>query len=95
MYQWECSAEAVTAELVRQFFNLFDASNSDGNKTICNFYGSTEMSDVTFTAFTSLAQLEELLDENSKVPIGDFQNSSDKDTWYEVLVCDRNQVSIS
>jgi len=70
VYQWECSAEAVTAELVRQFFNLFDASNSDGNKTICNFYGSTEMSDVTFTAFTSLAQLEELLDENSKVPIG-------------------------
>ena len=48
------------------------------------------MSDVTFTAFTSLAQLEELLDENSKVPIGDFQNSSDKDTWYELLVLSRN-----
>ena len=53
------------------------------------------MSDVTFTAFTSLAQLEELLDENSKVPIGDFQHSNAKNTWYELLVCDRNQVFIS
>ena len=38
------------------------------------------MSDVTFTAFTSLAELEELLDENSKVPIGDFRNSNDENT---------------
>ena len=36
------------------------------------------MSDVTFTAFTSLTQLEELLDENGKVPIGDFLNFIDK-----------------
>ena len=52
IYQWECSAEAVTADLVCNFFNLFE------NKTICNFYGSTEMMDITYTAFTSLTQLE-------------------------------------
>ena len=52
IYQWECSAEAVTADLVYNFFNLFE------NKTICNFYGSTEMMDITYTAFTSLTQLE-------------------------------------
>ena len=53
------------------------------------------MSDVTFTAFTSLAQLEELLDENSKVPIGDLKKFNDKNTWYELLVCDQIQVFVS
>ena len=57
IYQWECSAEAVTADLVFNFFNLFDESSTE-TKTICNFYGSTEMMDITYTAFTSLTQLE-------------------------------------
>ena len=59
IYQWECSAEAVTPELVRQFFKIFPTG-----KTICNFYGSTEMSDVTYASFGSLEDFESKLDSN-------------------------------
>ena len=59
IYQWECSAEAVTPELVRQFFKIFPTG-----KTICNFYGSTEMSDVTYATFCSLEDFESKLDSN-------------------------------
>ena len=59
IYQWECSAEAVTPELVRQFFKIFPTG-----KTICNFYGSTEMSDVTYATFGSLEDFESKLDSN-------------------------------
>ena len=62
IYQWECSAEAVTPELVRQFFKIFPTG-----KTICNFYGSTEMSDVTYATFGSLEDFESKLDSNRQV----------------------------
>ena len=39
---------------------------SQGRK-ICNFYGSTEMSDVTFAVFTSLEDLYEQMDDSNKV----------------------------
>ena len=62
IYQWECSAEAVTPELVRQFFKIFPTG-----KTICNFYGSTEMSDVTYATFGSLEDFESKLDSNRQI----------------------------
>ena len=67
VYQWECSAETVTPDLVRQFFELY----GHGKSTLCNFYGSTEMMDVTFATFSSLNDLEGKLDSFGKVPIGE------------------------
>ena len=37
----------MTFDLLRDFFSYFDG----GQHTICNFYASTEMLDVTFAAF--------------------------------------------
>ena len=45
---WECSAETVTKEVLLEFFDYFKSGHR-----ISNFYGSTEMSDVTFETFTS------------------------------------------
>ena len=67
VHQWECSAETVTEDLLRQFFKTFE--NQPEPKTICNFYGSTEMSDVTYESFSSIEEVEEKIYEN-KVPIG-------------------------
>jgi hypothetical protein len=62
IYHWECSAETVTSELLRQFFQLFAAkpgsSEDELGRTICNFYGSTEMLDVTYAVFRSIKDLE-------------------------------------
>ena len=66
IYQWECSAETVTPDLVKQFFSIYGC----GTRTLCNFYGSTEMMDVTYASFSSLEDLEEKLDTSGKVPIG-------------------------
>ena len=45
---WECSAETVTKEVLLDFFEYFNSGHR-----ISNFYGSTEMSDVTFETFTN------------------------------------------
>ena len=50
IHQWEASAETVTPDLVKDFFDYF---GEEGGQTLCNFYGSTEMMDVTFAAFRS------------------------------------------
>ena len=57
----------MTPELVRQFFELY----GHGTSTLCNFYGSTEMMDVTFASFSSVNDLESQLDSLGKVPIGE------------------------
>ena len=102
IYQWECSAEPVTLDLVEQFFRVFDNPRLnleqvyltnylnlitveikktlfvfgpkhydfyflDQDRKICNFYGSTEMSDVTFAVFRSVDDLLEQMDEKEKV----------------------------
>ena len=49
---WECSAETVTKEVLLEFFDYFKSGHR-----ISNFYGSTEMSDVTFETFTSYQEV--------------------------------------
>ena len=49
-----------------------DPENDDYNflymdRKICNFYGSTEMSDVTFAVFRSVEDLLEQMDDQNKV----------------------------
>ena len=61
---WECSAETVTKEVLLSFFDYFKYGH-----TISNFYGSTEMSDVTFESFTTPDEVLAVLRED-KVPIG-------------------------
>ena len=63
---WVCSGELLTAELLVQFYDCFDS----GTTTICNFYGSTEVTgDVTFITFNSRQDVLQSLVDN-KVPIG-------------------------
>ena len=64
----------MTPELVRQFFKVY----GNGTSNFCNFYGSTEMMDVTFASFSSIDDLESQLDSFGKVPIGEpiFNSSS-------------------
>ena len=61
---WDCSAEPVTRDLLLSFFNYFPQGHM-----ISNFYGSTEMMDVTFETFKSG---NDVLDSiyNEKIPIG-------------------------
>merc|ERR1719264_2075083 len=66
IHQWEASAETVTPDLVKDFFHYF---GDEGGKTLCNFYGSTEMMDVTFAAFRSAEDANGLI-LDGKVPIG-------------------------
>ena len=40
----------MTPDLVKDFFDYF---GDGGHQTLCNFYGSTEMMDVTFATFRS------------------------------------------
>lgn len=62
---WICSGEVLSSRLLLDFFQVFPS-----DKTMCNFYGSTEvMGDVTYASFESENQvLEAIVD--SKVPIG-------------------------
>ena len=60
IHQWEASAETVTPDLVEDFFDYFEGGGG-GDKTLCNFYGSTEMMDVTFAAFRSAEDASELV----------------------------------
>ena len=61
---WECSAETVTKDVLLAFFAYFKTGH-----TISNFYGSTEMSDVTYESFTSPEEVMSVL-KDDKVPIG-------------------------
>ena len=61
---WECSAEVVTKEVLESFYSYFPAGHR-----ISNFFGSTEMTDVTFATFYSLNDVHKALD-NDQVPIG-------------------------
>ena len=74
IHQWEASAETVTPELVEEFFDYFTRGDKEGgdDKTLCNFYGSTEMMDVTFAAFRSAEDAKELVIDGkvSRSPIG-------------------------
>lgn len=73
IYQWECSAETVTLDLLHQFFATFPG---DADKTICDFYGSTEMMDVTYETFSSLDDVKDKV-RDGQVPIGvPIHNSS-------------------
>lgn len=60
---WVCSGETLPVSLAEQFFGTFDK----GDKTLANFYGSTEiMGDVTYHLLTNRRQLQS----TEKVPIG-------------------------
>ncbi|XP_066590033.1 beta-alanyl-bioamine nonribosomal peptide synthetase ebony [Prorops nasuta] len=60
---WICSGESLPVALAEQFFQAF----GDGNKTLANFYGSTEvMGDVTYHLINDYSQLKGF----EKVPIG-------------------------
>ena len=62
---WICSGEILTAELLLDFYNYFQEGT-----TICNYYGSTEVTgDVSFSTFKSRQQVIDNLVGN-KVPIG-------------------------
>ncbi|XP_025157218.1 uncharacterized protein LOC105185311 [Harpegnathos saltator] len=60
---WICSGETLPVALAEQFFATF----GDHDKTLANFYGSTEvMGDVTYHLLSQRAQLQGM----EKVPIG-------------------------
>ena len=61
---WDCSAEPVTKEILLSFFDYFPQDHM-----ISNFYGSTEIMDVTYETFKSK---ENVLDVSmdDKIPIG-------------------------
>ena len=62
---WVCSGEVLSDQLLLQFFDYF----GDGF-TICNFYGSTEVTgDVTFVTFNSRDQVTGSL-VDGRVPLG-------------------------
>ena len=61
---WECSAETVTKDVLMGFYQYFPPGT-----VISNFYGSTEMMDVTFESFTSAEDVLNSLS-NEKIPIG-------------------------
>ena len=60
----------MSPDLVRHFFKVFGNDPENPPRNLCNFYGSTEMIDVTYSVFTSISNLEKQLDKNGKVPIG-------------------------
>jgi aryl carrier-like protein len=62
---WDCSAETVTKDILVSFFDYFN----DGNHIISNFYGSTEMMDVTYETFRSIQDVHKL-EKAGKIPIG-------------------------
>lgn len=63
---WVCSGEVLTAQLLRQFFKHFSG-------TICNFYGSTEITgDVTYATFSNPEDVELQLHDD-KVPLGNHE----------------------
>ncbi len=59
---WICSGEVLTVQLAKEFFNRFEA----GNHILCNFYGSTEITDATFFVIES----ENQVDHFQNIPIG-------------------------
>ena len=61
---WECSAETVTKDVLMSFYDYFESGT-----IISNFYGSTEMMDVTFESFTSAQDVLNVT-YNEKIPIG-------------------------
>ena len=67
---WECSAETVTKEVLLDFFAYFGSGHR-----ISNFYGSTEMSDVTFETFTSSQEVLAVLCEDKVVSLQSFDGS--------------------
>jgi non-ribosomal peptide synthetase component F len=62
---WDCSAETVTKDILVSFFEYF----SQGGHIISNFYGSTEMMDVTYETFRSIQDVYDL-EKEGKIPIG-------------------------
>ena len=61
---WECSAETVTKDVLMAFYEYFPPGT-----VISNFYGSTEMMDVTYESFTCAQDVMNSLF-NEKIPIG-------------------------
>lgn len=60
---WVCSGEVLSVQLVEEFFKRFE----DEKYTLCNFYGSTEVTgDVTYFAMNCKTRAEDL----QKIPIG-------------------------
>jgi acyl-coenzyme A synthetase/AMP-(fatty) acid ligase len=57
---WVCSGEPLATELAAQFFDRF---HSDDH-VLCNFYGSTEVTDVTYHVLGGALSKEE------RIPIG-------------------------
>jgi non-ribosomal peptide synthetase component F len=62
---WDCSAETVTKDILVSFFQYF----SEGGHSISNFYGSTEMMDVTYETFHNIQDVYDL-EKDGKIPIG-------------------------
>ena len=61
---WICAGEVLTSKLLFEFYDIFPAGTVMGN-----FYGSTEVGDVTIAAFHSKNQVKDALVDN-RVPIG-------------------------
>lgn len=61
---WECSAETVTQDVLMAFYDYFAPGT-----VISNFYGSTEMMDVTYESFTCAQDVMNSVF-NEKIPIG-------------------------
>ncbi|KAF5303146.1 hypothetical protein FQR65_LT08309 [Abscondita terminalis] len=59
---WMCSGETLPVLLVKEFYNYFPADRH----RLCNFYGSTEITDVTYHVVTN----PEEINSNDKIPIG-------------------------
>lgn len=65
---WVCSGEVLTSQLLLEFYDVFPSGT-----TICNYYGSTEVTgDVTYASFKSREQALEAIFKD-KVPIGRWQ----------------------
>ena len=69
---WECSAETVTKDVLMKFYEYFSAGT-----IISNFYGSTEMMDVTYESFSCFQDVMNTLYQE-KIPIGRYISTYSK-----------------
>lgn len=64
--QWICSGEALDMNLIELFYDVY---GSNSTATICNIYGSTEITaDATFVVFNSLEEAKRLIENHEGLP---------------------------
>jgi non-ribosomal peptide synthetase component F len=63
---WICSGETLNVSLLVSFFDQIGTQN---HSMLCNFYGSTEVTDATWIAFESKEQALSLAD-GTNLPLG-------------------------